>query len=327
MQFDVIIGNPPYQMSTGGSGRQATPIYNKFVEQAMELDPSFLIMVIQSRWFAGGMGLASFRDKMLHDRRIRRLVDFTDSNDVFDGTDFGGGVCYFLWDRDNEGTCVVENNHFGETFSSERELDEFDHFIRYSPAISILKKVMHKKEPSIKDQISPVRPFGLPTKARPENKGSLHLVSSGGRGAIPLSSITAGGKYVGSWKVMTSKTSHDHAGLPDKHGTRRVLSRLEVLPPKSVCTESYIVVWGLSTEKEATNCAWYLASRFARFLISLLSYSQDITKERFHYLPIQDFSRLWTDVDLYKKYGLSKDEVGFIEKMIRPMEPNGNSNV
>lgn len=319
MQFDVVIGNPPYQLETGGSGRQATPIYNKFVQQAMALDPRFLVMVIQSRWFGGGMGLSEFRRQMLGDRRIRKIVDFTNSNDVFSGTDFGGGVCYFLWNRDEEGLCEVENHFAGEIYRSRRKLDEFEFFIRYAPAIPILKKVLAQGEPSLKKLISPVRPFGIPTSVRPGKKGDLTLISSGGRGPIPRDLVTAGADQIDSWKVLTSKTSHDHAGLPDKDGTRRVLSRLEVIPPKTVCTESYIVVWGLETQDQALNCAKYLSTRFVRFFISLLSYSQDITSERFHYVPIQNFSKRWTDADLYKKYKLNKDEIAFIEKVIRPM--------
>lgn len=319
MQFDVIIGNPPYQLETGGSGRQATPIYNKFVQQAMALEPRFLVMVIQSRWFGGGMGLSQFRSDMLGDRRIRKLVDFTNSNEVFAGTDFGGGVCYFLWNRDEKGLCEVENHFAGEVYRSVRQLDEFEFFIRYAPAIPILRKVVAKGEPSLKKSISPVRPFGIPTSARPGKKGDLTLISSGGRGPIERTLVTAGTDQIDSWKVLTSKTSHDHAGLPDKDGTRRVLSRLEVIPPKTVCTESYIVVWGLETKEQALNCAKYLSTRFTRFLISLLSYSQDITSERFHYVPIQDFTKRWTDADLYEKYRLNKEEIAFIEKVIRPM--------
>ncbi len=326
MQFDVIIGNPPYQMETGGSGRQATPIYNKFVQQAIKLDPRFLVMVIQSRWFGGGMGLAQFRSEMLGDRRIRKIVDFTNSNDVFSGTDFGGGVCYFLWNRDEEGQCGVENHFAGEIYQSERNLDEFEFFIRYSPAIPILRKVLAQGEPSLKKSISPVRPFGIPTSARPGKTGSLNLISSKGRGPIQMEMVTAGTDQIDSWKVLTSKTSHDHAGLPDKDGTRRVLSRLEVIPPKTVCTESYIVIWGLKNEGQSRNCAEYLSTRFTRFLISLLSYSQDITSERFHYVPTQDFSQQWTDEKLRKKYGITDKEWAFVEKMIRPMHLTGASD-
>jgi site-specific DNA-methyltransferase (adenine-specific) len=256
---------------------------------------------------------------MLTDQRIRKLVDFTNSNDVFSGTDFGGGICYFLWNRDEKGLCEVENHFAGNVYRSTRKLDEFEYFIRYAPAIPILEKIIKKREPSIKSLISAVRPFGIPTKARPGKTGNITLITSGGRGPTNEDIVTSGKNHVKSWKVMMSKTSHDHAGLPDKDGTRRVLSRLEILPPDTVCSESYIVVWGLKSESEAINCANYLSTRFVRFLISLLSYSQDITSERFHFVPLLDFSLNWTDENLYKKYDLTDDEVMFIEKTIRPM--------
>lgn len=320
MQFDVIIGNPPYQLETGGSGRQAVPIYNRFVDRAKQLSPRYLVMVIQSRWFGGGMGLGLFRKEMLNDSRIRKLVDYTNSSDVFAGTDFGGGVCYFLWHRDCPGDCEVVNHHNDQIYSSVRPLNEFDYFIRYAPAVPILRKVMSANESSLKERVSPVRPFGLPTSVRPQKSGGLSVVTSGGDGFIERDLVTAGHAYIDTWKVLISKTSHDHAGMPDKDGMRRVLSRVEILPPGTVCTESYVVVWGLSSRTEAENCASYLTTCFARFLISLLSYSQDITSERFHFVPTQDFSTTHTDADLYLKYGLSAEEIVFIESMIRRME-------
>jgi site-specific DNA-methyltransferase (adenine-specific) len=168
--------------------------------------------------------------------------------------------------------------------------------------------------------ISGVRPFGIPTKERPEKSGDLILISSGGSGNISSSKVTAGQDMISEWKVMTSKTSHDHAGQPDNEGKRRVLSRLEILPPKYVCTESYILLGAFKTRIEARNCISYASTCFLRFLVSLLSFSQDITRERFIYVPMQDFSEPWTDEKLYKKYGLTQDEIAFIESMIRPME-------
>ena len=320
MQFDVVIGNPPYHLDTGGSGRQARPIYNLFVDQAKELQPRYLSMVIQSRWFGGGMGLNDFRASMLEDRRLSKLVDYTDSNEVFPGTDFGGGVCYFLWDSAHDGPCEVENHHAGSTQSSVRDLNEFEYFIRHSLAIPIIRKVIHSKENSLRSEVSAVRPFGIATKIRPSAKGAYTLVSSGGEGRVAKSLVTARHDLVNVWKVLLSKTSHDHAGLPDKDGTRRVFSRLRVIGPKTVCTESYIVIGNFPSEKEAENCRSYLATRFVRFLVSQLSYSQDITSPRFEFVPTQDFSRSWNDTALYEKYGITKDEIDFIERLVRPME-------
>ena len=322
MQFDVIIGNPPYQLETGGSGRQAKPIYNLFVEQAKSLSPRFLAMIIPSRWFAGGMGLDEFRTNMLSDRQISILVDYIDARDLFPGVDVPGGICYFLWEKDSDQDCKVKNIAKGVEYESTRPLNQFDTFVRHSAAVSVLSKVMSLKEKSLADIVSSTRPFGLQTKDRPDGKGPIRLVSSGGDGKIALSRVTAGRELVGKWKVLTSKTSHDHGGNPDKQGMRRVLSRLEILEPNAVCTESYIVVGAFASRDEARNCLTYLQTKFVRHLISILSFSQDITRERFRYVPLQDFAIPWTDKELHKKYGITKDEIAFIENMIRPMELN-----
>jgi adenine-specific DNA methylase len=319
MQFDVIIGNPPYQLDTGGSGRQAKPIYNLFVEQAKKLDPRFLCMVIPSRWFAGGMGLDEFRSNMLKDRQISQLVDYVDASEVFAGVDIPGGICYFLWESGRTGDCQVVNLVRGDEYKSVRPLDQFDTFVRYNPSVSILSKVLGSGEPSIVQIVSATRPFGLQTKDRPDGKGTIRLVSSAGEGLIESKRITAGKDLVGKWKVLTSKTSHDHGGNPDKHGTRRVLSRLEILEPNAVCTESYIVIGGFDTRVEAENCLSFLQTKFVRHLISILSFSQDITRERFRYVPLAQFGAKWTDELLYDKYGLDKSEIEYIEATIKPM--------
>jgi site-specific DNA-methyltransferase (adenine-specific) len=320
MKFDVIIGNPPYQLDTGGSGRQAKPIYQNFVHQAKKLNPRYLTMIIPSRWFAGGMGLNEFREEMINDDRISTIIDYIDARECFPGVDIAGGVCYFLWERDRHGDCVVVNKFNGKEFISKRPLNEFKTFIRFGPAVSILRKVLSENEESLTKIISATRPFGLQTSDRPTGSGDIHLVSSGGEGRISSSKVTAGKDMINKWKVMTSKTSHDHAGQPDKDGTRRVLSRVEILKPNYVCTESYIILGAFSQKQKAQNCLQYVKTRFVRFLISLLSFSQDITRERFAYVPLANMDEPWTDDKLYKKYGLTKDEIGFIESIVRPME-------
>jgi len=322
MKFDVIIGNPPYQLDTGGSGRQARPIYQLFVQKAKRLNPRFLSMIIPSRWFAGGMGLDSFRTEMINDCQIRIIVDYVNARECFPGVDIAGGVCYFLWAHDTDGDCIVVNRLNGNEWVSERPLNEFNTIIRFEPAVSILRKVAAKHEPPMTKIISATRPFGLQTKDRPDGKGRIRLVSSGGDGIISLSRITSGHEMIDKWKVMTSKTSHDHAGQPDKDGTRRVLSRVELLRPNSVCTESYIILGSFKKKMEAQNCLNYVKTRFVRFLVSILSFSQDITRERFAYVPLQNFNEPWSDEKLFKKYALNKDEIAFIKSMIRPMEPN-----
>lgn len=320
MQFDVIVGNPPYQLETGGSGRQARPLYHMFVDQAKKLEPRLLTMVIPSRWFAGGMGLDGFRSQMLNDRQVTRLVDYLDAAEVFPQVDVPGGICYFLWESGANEDCKVKTIFGGQETELVRPLNQFDTFVRQHLAVSILEKVLNHGEESITSLVSATRPFGLQTKDRPDGAGDVRLVSSGGEGMISDARVTAGRSLIHKWKVMTSKTSHDHGGNPDKKGMRRVLSRLELLGPGAVCTESYIVLGGFESKEEAANCLSYLRTRFARFLISLLSFSQDITRERFRYVPMVDFVEPWSDSILAAKYGLSPEEVGFIESSIHSME-------
>lgn len=313
------------RLSTQQDSKQAKPIYNMFVEQAKKLKPRYLSMIIPSRWFAGGMGLNQFRENMLNDEHMKKIVDFSDSRDCFAGVDIAGGVCYFLWERNYSGLCDVTSNISNKIYSSQRMLNEYDTFVRYEPAVVILRKIKNYKESSITNIISPVRPFGIPTKARGD-KGNIKLIHSKGIGLVFESEVTTNKDWINKWKVITSKASHDHAGQPDKDGKRRVLSRTEIIEPNTVCTESYIVLGCFQSEFEAENCYKYVLTKFVRFLVSLLSFSQDITRDKFSFVPIQDFSKSWTDEELYVKYDLTKEEIAFIESMIRPMELGGDKD-
>lgn len=317
MEFDVIIGNPPYQLNDAGESTGASPIYQYFVNQAKLLSPKYISMIIPSRWFAGGKGLDSFRKDMLDDSQIRKIVDFTNASDVFPGVDIAGGVCYFLWKKDSNGECEIVNHLAGKKYHSKRVLNEFHTFIRYGPAVPILRKIISKKENSLSNIVSSRKPFGLATNVRPLSKGDLTLVWNGGSGPYKSELITTGNEIVHKWKVITSKVSYDHGGLPNKDGQRRVFSKLEVLPPGSICTETYIVAGSFDTELEAKNTVTYLKSKFVRFLVSLLSFSQDITKDRFFFVPELSMKRAWTDEELYKRYDLTEEEIEFIESTIK----------
>ena len=327
MKFDVIVGNPPYQLSDGGHGRSAKPLYHKFIQQAKKLNPKYLTMIIPDRWFAGGKGLNEFRDEMLNDKRFRKIVDYTSASDAFPGADVPGGVCYFLWDNDYNGKTVIEVRNGNQIDISERNLNDFDTFIRYSSAVDIIQKVRNHSNSFMNEQVSSRKPFGLPTNERPKITGDLKLKYYGGYGKYPSDLITVGINLIKLWKVITSKTSYDHAGQPDKEGKRRVLSTLEILKPEEICTETYIVVGSFNSENECINLLSYLRTKFTRFLISQLSFSQDITKDRFAFVPIQDFSESWTDEKLYKKYDLTDEEISFIESMIRPMDLSQNEEI
>lgn len=337
VKFDVIIGNPPYQLDDGGHGASAMPIYQKFVDQAMALEPRALSMVIPSRWFAGGRGLDSFRSKMLTNRHIKKLVDYPDSRECFPGVDVAGGVCYFLMDDSFDGDCDVISFHdVSAPSSSKRSLDEWgsDVFIRFNEANSILHKVLDLEaghgatelsdSGSFKSIVSSQKPFGLRTffrgAAERTSAKNVRILQSGGQGWASDSEITAGREMLHKWKVFTSKSSSEHAGQADAMGRRKVLSLTGVLEPNAAVTETYVVIGAFETEEQARNCLSYVTTKFFRFLIAIRSSSQDISRNAYSFVPLLDFTRSWSDEALCNRYGLSTAEIAFIESMIRPME-------
>ena len=319
MKFDVIIGNPPYQLSDGGNGASASPLYHRFVRQAQKLKPRYLTMIIPSRWFGGGKGLDDFRREMLNDNHIRVLVDYENASDCFPGVDIAGGVCYFLWDRDNPGLCDVVNIRNNETRHSVRALNEFDTFIRHDRAASIVRKVCAFGEPMMSNMVSSSKPFGLRTFVRPQESGDILLRWQNGEGPYRRDEITVGRELIDKWKVITSYVGYDHAGNPGKDGKRRVFSKIDILPPGTICTETNLVVGSFDTEQEATNLVAYMRTLFFRFLVAQCMYSHHITKEAYRLVPIQDFSQSWTDEKLYAKYGITDEEFLYIKTTIRTM--------
>ncbi len=324
MKFDVIIGNPPYQLSDGGNNASAIPLYQKFVEQAQKLHPRYLTMIIPSRWFSGGRGLDSFRANMIKDTHLRELHDFVDAGECFPGVDISGGICYFLWDAHYQGPCSVTNHDSGECDTALRYLNKYPILIRSNHAVPIVDKILSGTPKTLDSMVSSQRPFGLRTYARPDTSGELTLRWNGGKGPLKKDSVTVGRDLIDKWKVIVSRVFYEHGGKIDKNGQRRVLSILEVLGPKEVCTETYIVIDSFASQEQAQSLYTYLQTKFARFLILQASSSIMIAKNSFMFVPMQDFSRPWTDEELYAKYGLTDEEVTFIESMIRPMEAGGN---
>ena len=323
MKFDVIVGNPPYQLDTGGSGRQAKPIYHKFVTQAKKLNPKHLIMIIPSRWFAGGMGLKNFREEMLGDNRISHLVDFTNAKDCFPGVSLSGGVNYFLMSKDYSGDCNFTSIHNGKSNTLARRLNDFSVLVRYNEAVKIIDKVQKLKEKSLSSIISSIDPFGFATSERGISKefnNSVKLYSSGGYGFVSKNNITQSKNLLEKYKVMISQTTSEHAGESGKDGKFKLLSTVRVLEPNEICTFSYITAGSFETKDYANNLKSYLLTSFSRFLILQAITSIHISKEKFIFLPLQDFSENWSDEKLFKKYSLNEQEVEFIESMIRPMQ-------
>lgn len=301
MKFDVIIGNPPYQLNDGGFGKSASPLYHKFVHQAMKLNPRFLTMIIPSRWFAGGKGLNEFRNEMLSDDRLRKIVDFENASDCFPGVDIAGGVCYFLWEKDNRGLCEVINVKNGKEIVSERKLNEYNTFIRHGFAVPIIRKVLLNKEKSMSTQVTSRKPFGIPTNIRPSKKGDIILRWQSGEGPYNRNEVTTGLNMIDEWKVITSYVGYDHAGNPGKDGKRKVFSKIEILPPGTICTETYLVIGSYKDKDQAKNLVAYMKTRFFRFLVSQFMYSHHITKESYSFVPVLDMKDFWSDKKLYKK--------------------------
>ncbi len=319
VRFDVIVGNPPYQLNDGGNKASASPIYNHFVRIGKHLDSHFISMIMPAKWYSGGKGLDAFRTEMLNDTHISRIMDYTNSLDCFPNVDIAGGVCYFLRDVSHNGACVYTNSIGGNSTTTTKQLNQYDILIRYPMADSIIAKVVDRKEDTLDKLVTARKPFGLATNVKPQDTGELVLRYNGGTGLYPRDVITSGKQMIDQWKVMISYLTAEHAGQPDKHGQFRVLSTMEVLPPKAICTETYLVAGAFDTEDEARHYEQYLKTRFVRFLIGQVAVSQHITKNCFRFVPYQDFTEEWTDASLYKKYGLTQEEILFIESIMKPM--------
>lgn len=328
VKFDLIISNPPYQLETGGAGRQAKPIYNLFVDQAKKLKPRYLAMITPSRWFAGGMNLDTFREEMMKDGHVRYLVDFLNAKDCFPQNSIGGGVSYFLWDRDNPGPCKFTNIANGKSTTMERGLNDYPVLVRYNEGISILTKIRNLNFKPLSDIVSPLMPFGLGTDYRGHdkyNRGDYVLHSSKGISYVSPAEIKKGIEYINCYKILISKTSSEHAGEPSKLGNFKVLtSSMKVIGPGEICTHSYFVIGQFQKKEEAENLYSYLCSKFVRFLLLLSLSSINMSKLVFTFVPMQKFSKPWLDDELFIKYGLDQDEIEFIENLIRPMNTGGS---
>jgi len=323
MKFDVIVGNPPYQLGSDG-GTRDVPIYQKFVEQAKKLEPRYLLMIIPSRWMASGLGLTEFRHTMLHDRRIRKLVDYPVASEIFPGVEIKGGVCYFLWERDLEGTCAVTTVRGDEVVGPvDRDLGEYDIFVRDSRALKILRKVRSKEEPSLITMLSVDKEFGWTSnfdgfhdKQGPGDVPIFYIrKTKRSNGWIERSAIEKSYDLVDTWKVLIPQAGSDGGQkLPDS-----VLGKPLIVPSPSVCTQSYLFVY-VDCEEAAESVETYMRTRFLRFLVSLRKITQHATRSTYTWVPQQSWDRVWTDEKLYAKYGLTEEEIAFIESMVRPME-------
>lgn len=321
MKFDVIVGNPPYQLSDGGHGRSASPIYHIFVEQAKKLNPRYLTMIIPARWYAGGKGLDGFRSEMLNDNRIRKIVDFENSNDVFPGVDVAGGICYFLWDRDNRGDCEIINYYEGEQVSSIRKLNEFDILIRHGKAVPIIRKVKEEENPKhfLNVVISSSRPFGIRGHHKPSKSGvPCFFTQRQGIKFVKEGDIKDQYKIRDKWKLLIPRAPI--AGQTDfsKPVGFYYEGNVRIAKPGEICTESWLVACAFSTKKEVISFKSYLFTKTVRFLLLQTVVSQDVTRERFIFIPhLQTYDQEFNDEILKDRWNITEEEWEFIDSKIK----------
>lgn len=344
MKFDAVVGNPPYQESDGGAQASAKPIYNYFVESAKDINTRMINLIMPTRWYAGGKGLDDFRKQMLNDEHIVEIHDFLNPNIIFPSTNIRGGVCFILWDNDyNNEKDLVKVVTYGDSFSDRKELkrklklDGEDIFIRNIESLEILKIIKSQKEfTSFENHISSRRPFDIDAfivkdldKYKQNENGLKNPVLCYGKGKqtgfLEREEITKNIEWIDKYKVFTPRANNIGTELNDDNLNTFIGT------PNTICTESYIVI-GVNLnldEHSAKNLSQYLTTKFARFLHSLGKASQDATSKTYKFIPLQDFTAKsdidWSksiseiDQQLYKKYGLSEDEISFIESMIKPM--------
>lgn len=318
MHFDVIIGNPPYQLADDGHGASAVPLYHIFIEKSIAMEPRYVCMITPSRWFQGGKGLDSFRARMLKDKRISHIVDFPASSEVFPSVEIKGGVNYFLWDSSYSGKCKFTLSYKGSLKSSNRDLSQFEKFIRYDEGVELINKITgHQDFKPLSIRVSSRQPFGLPTNFKGfEPKpaaGKIKIYARGAIGYVEKAKVPRLHQSLDSYKVLLAIAGSD--------GTRpdSVTSNPLLVKPSEICTETYLVLNWFNTESEAKNMLSYAKTKFFRYMLSLLKNTQHITQDRFKYVPDLDMTEEWTDKKLYEYFGLTEDEIKHIEESIKEM--------
>ena len=326
MKFNAIVSNPPYQIMDGGgsNGISAKPVYHLFVNIAKKIGPDFISMIMPSRWFAGGKGLDEFRESMMNDERLSSIYNYPKSRECFNNVDIAGGICYILWDTNHKGECLFISRQGAEESRRLRKLNEFPVLISDNRGIDIIHKVCAVEDHFVSDWVLTRNSFGFTSSARGVDKpfqGCVKLISSDGESYVKESDVTKNKDLIGRYKVSVGTLNPDRGGVNNaSDGKSNVTTRVRVLKPNEVVTETYIVLGTFDNEPEANSFADYIRTRLARYLVFLTLSSMHIVRDNFRFVPILDFKKNWSESELYKRYGLTNSEIAYIESMIRPME-------
>lgn len=335
MKFGAVVGNPPYQLTNENDNQNRnTPIYHKFVQLAKDISPQYITLITPARWYSENILLGNFPETFMSDHHLCYLHDFINCNDIFENVEIKSGVCYFMWNKKYNGKCHVVSTAFGKTIASDRFLmSKWDKlFIRYNEALPIINKVLCHGEGSFATIVSPQNPFGLNTAIKGSERkteNSVIIISKGKSSLqelyIDKSDVRLHSEWIDQVKILTPKAAEDGV-LPGK-----VIAKIYPIDKGKCCNGTYVVIGPFGDDVEKMNNVMsYMQSRLFRFLVGMKKMTQDIKDKLFTFVPLQDFTSSsdinWSasvaDIDqqLYHKYGLSADEIAFIEKMIKPME-------
>lgn len=320
MKFDVIIGNPPYQLGDGGFGASASPIYQKFIDQAKKMGARYVAMIVPARWYSGGKGLDEFRDEMMKDKRMKILVDYPDASECFPGVEIKGGVCYFLWDSEYNGKCKISRYFNGEIISTdERSLDEFPTFVRFNEAVPILRKVEKKNLGNIVNQISSRKPFGFATNfeefSQKETSNSVFIYANKKQGWVKRTKVKVNEDLINKFKILIPKAGEGTPNFPNNIIGKPILTK-----KNSVCTETYIILGSYDKITDAEKFLSYVKTKLFRMLLYLKKPTQDNPKNTFSYVPNLKMDKEWNDKKLNEYFDLTGDEIKFIDDHIKEMK-------
>lgn len=335
VNFDIVVGNPPYQLKDGSGGTNDAPIYQHFVESAHAVSPTISTLIMPSKWFTSGREhlLGEFRQRMLNNRSIQNMVVYSDFRDIFPDVNIKGGLCYYQYNSNYSGDCSYRLIQGGKSSVCNRRLNEYDVLIQNPTLAAIVKKIANFENDgagSVASIISNDTPFGIPTNPATSKKNPYDVFNNASDDHnTQLFYLDRAKRKIAYINRNAVKKNAQHIDfhkvfIPAAYGAgedfpHQIVGRPEYAGPNSVCSQTYLYAT-FQSEKEAKNFISYLKTKVFRALVWACRIEQHLPNKTYRFVPLQDFSKPWTDAELYAKYGLTEEEIAFIESMIKPME-------